>query len=84
MVFGTFRKGIEVQGAGSTTTTLNVTGLSTAQGGIEFGASGVGGTITAAGSAEFAGIVTATRFKGDGSQLSGVGGDTDITSSLFI
>ena len=31
-----------------------------------------------------AGIVTATRFKGDGSQLSGVGGDTDITSSLFI
>ena len=30
------------------------------------------------------GIVTATKFKGDGSQLSGVGGDTDITSCLFI
>ena len=27
--FGTFRKGIEVQGAGSTTTTLNVTGIAT-------------------------------------------------------
>ncbi len=59
-------------------------GVITARSGIEFGAAGVGGTITAAGSAEFAGIVTATRFKGDGSQLSGVGGDTDITSSLFI
>ena len=58
--FGTFRKGIEVQGAGSTTTTLNITGLSTAQGGIEFGASGVGGTVTALGHAEFVGIVTAS------------------------
>ena len=29
------------------------------------------------------GILTATTFKGDGSQLDGVGGDTDITSSLF-
>ena len=32
--FGTFRKGIEVQGAGSTTTTLNVTGVSTFSGDI--------------------------------------------------
>ena len=32
--FGTFRKGIEVQGAGSTTTTLNVTGVSTLSGDI--------------------------------------------------
>ena len=30
------------------------------------------------------GICTATSFKGDGSGLSGVGGDTDITSCLFI
>ena len=65
-------------------TNVDSLGIVTARGGVEFGASGVGGTITAAGSAEFAGIVTATRFKGDGSQLSGVGGDTDITSSLFI
>tara|TARA_B100000035_G_scaffold235519_1_gene203764 strand:- start:39 stop:449 length:411 start_codon:yes stop_codon:yes gene_type:complete len=65
-------------------TNVDSLGIVTARGGVEFGASGVGGTITAAGSAEFAGIVTATRFKGDGSQLSGVGGDTDITSSLFV
>ena len=65
-------------------TNVDSLGIITARGGFEIGASGVGGTITAAGSAEFAGIVTATRFKGDGSQLSGVGGDTDITSSLFI
>ena len=65
-------------------TNVDSLGIVTARGGVEFGASGVGGTITAAGSAEFAGIVTATRFKGDGSQLSGVGGDTNITSSLFI
>ena len=30
------------------------------------------------------GICTAVSFKGDGSGLSGVGGDTDITSCLFI
>ena len=30
------------------------------------------------------GICSATEFSGDGSQLSGVGGDTDITSCLFI
>ena len=65
-------------------TNVDSLGIVTARGGFEIGASGVGGTITSAGSAEFAGIVTAIRFKGDGSQLSGVGGDTDITSSLFI
>jgi hypothetical protein len=30
------------------------------------------------------GVITATSFKGDGSQLTGVGGELDITSSLFI
>ena len=30
------------------------------------------------------GTLFADRFKGDGSQLSGVGGENDITSSLFI
>jgi hypothetical protein len=34
--FATFRKGIEVQGAGSTTTTLNVTGVSTFSGDVNF------------------------------------------------
>ena len=31
-----------------------------------------------------AGVVTATKYIGDGSGLSGVGGDTDITSCLFV
>ena len=35
--FATFRKGINVQGAGSTTTTLNVTGVSTFGGNINLG-----------------------------------------------
>ena len=65
-------------------TNVDSVGIVTARGGFEIGASGVGGTITAVGSAEFAGIVTATSFSGDGSGLAGVGGDTDITSSLFI
>ena len=38
---------------------LNVVGVVTARSGVEFGASGVGGTITATGQAEFVGIVTA-------------------------
>ena len=64
-------------------TNIDSVGVITARSGIEFGASGVGGTITAAGQAEFVGIVTAlgvnvsgvvtaTSFKGDGSALTGV------------
>ena len=172
--FGTFRKGIEVQGAGSTTTTLNVTGIATIGVGLsladnikaKFGNSGDlsiyhdgsnsyihdGGTgdlkiqgasdviiedTAGANSAVFntdgsvelyyrgasagkkletttsgviitgvttstsnvlvgsaitmyasSGIVSATAFYGDGSNLEGVsasgGGDIDITSCLFI
>ena len=172
--FGTFRKGIEVQGAGSTTTTLNVTGIATIGLGLsladnikaKFGNSGDlsiyhdgsnsyihdGGTgdlkiqgasdviiedTAGANSAVFntdgsvelyyrgasagkkletttsgviitgvttstsnvlvgsaitmyasSGIVSATAFYGDGSNLEGVsasgGGDIDITSCLFI
>nr|BAR32972.1 putative T4-like proximal tail fiber [uncultured Mediterranean phage uvMED] len=44
-------------------------GLITARSGIEFGVSGVGGTITATGQAEFAGVVTATSFSGSGANL---------------
>jgi len=40
-------------------TNVDSVGLITARSGIEFGASGVGGTITAVGNAEFVGIVTA-------------------------
>ena len=30
------------------------------------------------------GVCTATKFLGDGSALTGIGGDMDITSSLFV
>ena len=64
-------------------TNIDSVGVITARSGIEFGASGVGGTITAAGQAEFigivtalgvnvSGVVTATSFKGNGSALTGI------------
>ena len=64
-------------------TNIDSVGVITARSGIEFGASGVGGTITASGQAEFigivtalgvnvSGVVTATSFKGDGSALTGI------------
>ena len=64
-------------------TNIDSVGVVTARSGIEFGASGVGGTITASGQAEFigivtalgvnvSGVVTATSFKGDGSALTGI------------
>ena len=57
----------------------NLTGISTAAvPGISTQLHSVFGTINASG------IVTASAFKGDGSTLSNVGGDTDITSCLFI
>jgi len=57
---------------------IDSVGLITAKSGIEFGASGVGGTITATGQAEFAGVVTATSFSGDGSGLTGVASTDNI------
>ena len=36
------------------------------------------------GTVNISGIATANEFRGDGSQLTGVGGETDITSCLFI
>ena len=53
-------------------TNIDSVGVITARSGIEFGASGVGGTITATGQAEFVGVVTASSFSGDGSALTGV------------
>ena len=103
--------GSGLTGTGATdfinSTQLRVIGVTTAVGGIEFGAAGVGGTVSALGHAEFVGIVTAksdvnvgsaitmyassgivsaTSFWGDGSNLEGVSSPTviDITSSLFI
>ena len=68
-------------------TNVDSVGVVTARGGFEIGASGVGGTITAAGAAEFAGIVTASEFHGDASNLTNLpasGDSNDITASLFI
>ena len=45
-------------------TNVDAVGIVTARGGFEIGAAGVGGTITAVGNAEFAGIATATQFVG--------------------
>ncbi len=68
---GAIGERLRVQGDG-----ISVTGISSATGSLH-----VGTTITAdAGT----GIVTATSYKGDGSALTGVGGEFDITSCLFI
>ena len=76
----TYEDVTNVDTAGITTTGgLIVTGLGASIGGIttftgdiNFGAAGVGGTITTLGHAEFAGVVTASSYRGDGSQLTGV------------
>ena len=55
-------------------TNIDSVGVITARTGIKVLAGGINAV----------GVVTATSFSGDGSQLSGVGGENDITSSLFI
>ena len=55
-------------------TNIESVGIVTARTGIKVLAGGINAV----------GVVTATSFTGDGSQLSGVGGENDITSSLFI
>ena len=68
-------------------TNVDSVGIVTARGGFEIGASGVGGTITAVGNAEIAGIMTATEFHGSGANLTNLpasGDSNDITASLFI
>ena len=64
-------------------TNIDSVGLITARSGIEFGASGVGGTITATGQAEFVGIVTARSGIQVGA--SGVGGTiTSVGNAEFV
>ena len=84
----TYEDVTNVETAGITTTGgLVVTGLGATIGGIttffgdlNFGAAGVGGTITTLGHAEFAGVVTASSYRGDGSQLTGVDSSNLIDS----
>ena len=55
---------------------LNITGISTQAGQVNFGTSGVGATISANGNATFSGIVTAAQFQGGGVGV-GIGSTTD-------
>jgi len=62
-------------------TNVDSIGVITARSGIKFGSAGVGGTITADGHAEFVGTCTATKFIGDGSELSGISVGISTTAS---
>jgi len=67
-------------------TQLRVIGVTTAVGGIEFGAAGVGGTIRANGDTTLVGVVTASEFVGGGSGLTGLNipaGFTELDAALF-
>ena len=87
----TYEDVTNVETAGITTTGgLVVTGLGATIGGIttffgdlNFGAAGVGGTITPLGHAEFVGVVTASSFSGDGSGLTGVASTDNINTSTL-
>ena len=66
-------------------TNQDVIGLATFRSGVQFGAAGVGGTITAVGNAEFAGIATATQFVGilTGGTASGATVGVGTTSTIL-
>ena len=65
-------------------TNVDSVGLITARSGVEFGAAGVGGTITALGHAEFAGIVTASSFSGAASQITVADESSDTTCNVVF
>ena len=90
--YALIESGLNVTGVGATTTTLNVTGVSTFVGFSTFndyvfiqdglnvtGVSSVGAAITMY---PTSGIVSATSFYGDGSNLSGV--STDLTATIGV
>ena len=62
-------------------TNVDSLGIITARSGIEFGASGVGGTITAVGNAEFAGITTVTNFDAKGTLVEAFSSTTTAYNS---
>jgi len=70
--------GLVVTGLGAT-----IGGITTFFGNLNFGGAGVGGTVTTLGHAEFAGVVTATSFSGDGSGLTGVASTDNINTSTL-
>lgn len=68
-------------------TNVDSIGIVTARSGIQVtsGDVVVGSAVTlSSGGIEVVGVVTATSYIGDGSQLTGVGGESDITSCLFV
>ena len=65
-------------------TNVDSVGIVTARSGIEFGAAGVGGTVTAVGHAEFVGIVTVTQGTDlDGYKVEEGSYDTDALNGEF-
>ena len=64
-------------------TNVDSIGIITARSGIKFGAAGIGGTIRANGDTTLAGVVTATKFVGDGSGLTGLG-NTDFINATQL
>ena len=80
--FGTFRKGLNVQGTGSTTTTLNVTGVSTFAGIGTFGSGlHVGSATTTAFGLDVVGLST-FRGLGDFKDSLKVGAALEVTGGL--
>ena len=53
-------------------TNVDAVGLITARAGINIGTPGIAATLTADGGAIYSGIVTASSYRGDGSQLTGI------------
>ncbi len=62
-------------------TNVDSIGLATFRSGVQFGASGIGGTIRSNGDTTLAGVVTATSFVGDGSGLTNLVG-AGVTSNV--
>ena len=71
---GTFSGNVSIAGTLTYQDVTNVdsVGLITARSGLLIGVAGAGATFTADGHLAIAGVMTATSFKGDGSQLSGI------------
>ena len=64
-------------------TNIDSVGLVTARTGIEIGARpGVAASISVDGNAEFAGIVTATQFVGNGANLTGIAATDNVRTSI--
>ena len=65
-------------------TNIDSVGLITARSGIHIGAPGIAATLTAAGGAVFTGVVTATSYYGDGSNLTGIDATQIVTGNTSV